>query len=271
MERTGPGRRRLLRPGVTMAPLPARELPAASAVLAVIAHPDDESFGLGAVLRALTDAGTRVTGLCFTHGEASTLGAAGVDLHQIRATELAEAAKALGISDIDLLGYPDGRLAEIPLAELADLVVGAAVRGRAELLVVFDEGGVTGHPDHQHATRAALAASHRLGLPVAAWAVPDTVAAALNAEFSTTFVGRPPNEIDLVVTVDRARQRQAIACHRSQSRANPVLWRRLDLTGDREPLRWLRRAGPIQPASQTPCVSGWHIEDRQPGGMRNPA
>ena len=227
MERAGPGCRRLLRPGVTMAPHPASGLPTASAVLAVIAHPDDESFGLGAVFRALTDAGTRVTGLCFTHGEASTLGAAGVDLHQIRATELAEAAKALGISAIDLLGYPDGQLADIPLAELADLVVGAAVRCRAELLVVFDEGGVTGHPDHQHATRAALAASHRLGLPVAAWAVPDTVAAALNAEFSTTFVGRPPNEIDLVVTVDRVPQLTGLACHRSRrgrTRSCGVAW-----------------------------------------------
>ena len=178
MERARPGRRHLARPGLTMV---RNKLPAASAALTVLAHPDDESFGLGAVLCALTDAGTRVAGLCFTHGEASALGAAGADLHQIRAAELAEAAQALGIGEVELLGYPDGHLAAIPVAELADRVVGAAVRERAELLVVFDEGGITGHPDHQQASEAALVAADRLGLPVLAWAVPDGVAAALNA------------------------------------------------------------------------------------------
>ena len=47
-------------------------LPARS-VLAICAHPDDESFGLGAVLSAFVDAGARVSLLCFTRGEASTL------------------------------------------------------------------------------------------------------------------------------------------------------------------------------------------------------
>jgi hypothetical protein len=48
----------------------------ARSVLAVYAHPDDETFGLGAALGAFVDAGTAVGGLCLTHGEASTLGAA---------------------------------------------------------------------------------------------------------------------------------------------------------------------------------------------------
>lgn len=58
-------------------------LPATDTALVVIAHPDDESFGLGAVLHALVTAGTPVDVLCFTHGEASTLGAA-TDLGKMR-------------------------------------------------------------------------------------------------------------------------------------------------------------------------------------------
>jgi len=50
-----------------------RLLPAWPSVLAVIAHPDDESFGLGAVIDQFTAAGTAVHILCYTHGEASTL------------------------------------------------------------------------------------------------------------------------------------------------------------------------------------------------------
>ena len=45
---------------------------AVSHVLAVCAHPDDESFGLGGVIAALVAAGTRVDLICLTGGEAST-------------------------------------------------------------------------------------------------------------------------------------------------------------------------------------------------------
>jgi hypothetical protein len=108
-------------------------------------------------------------------------------------------------------------------------------------LLVFDEGGITGHPDHCQATAAALTAAGRLGLTVIAWASPDHVAEALNAEFETAFAGRPPEQIDLAITVDRASQLKAIACHASQSADNPVLWRRLELLGGTEHLRYLRR------------------------------
>lgn len=216
---------------------------AVSSALAVFAHPDDESFGLGAVLGSLVDAGVDVAGLCFTHGEASTLGEAGVDLHRVRAAELVEAAAALAMGAVELLDFPDGGLSDISIGALVEHVIDAARRHHADLLVVFDEGGITGHPDHQQATRAALAAADRLGLPVVAWAVTETVATTLNAEFGSSFVGRGPDELDLTLAVDRRRQLAAIARHRSQSSTNPVLWRRLELTGNREPLRWLR-AGP---------------------------
>ena len=42
-------------------------------MLAVVAHPDDESFALGALVDRFTSCGIPVTLLCFTHGEASTL------------------------------------------------------------------------------------------------------------------------------------------------------------------------------------------------------
>jgi len=51
----------------------ASRQPAFHGVLVVCAHPDDESFGLGGVLHTVADAGSRLSVLCFTHGEASTL------------------------------------------------------------------------------------------------------------------------------------------------------------------------------------------------------
>ena len=176
------------------------------------------------------------------HGEASTLGGGVPDLASARACELSSAARALGIDEVELHDYPDGALAAAPLRELADLVLGAVRRRGSDLLVVFDSTGVTGHPDHRAATRAALAAP--TGLPVLAWTVTEAVARSLNDEFATRFVGRAPYEIDLEVPVDRALQLDGIRCHGTQSAANPVLWRRLELTGGREFLRWLR--GPVR-------------------------
>jgi LmbE family N-acetylglucosaminyl deacetylase len=210
----------------------------ATSVLAVCAHPDDESFALGAILDRLAATGIVTSVLCFTRGEASTLGASAEDLSATRRGELAEAAKVLRAARVQLLEHPDGALFAVPLRELVREVDEAIDAVDADLLLVFDEGGVTGHPDHCRATEAALAASSRP--PVLAWAMPEKIASALNAELATEFVGRNEDEIDLVLTVDRDVQRRAIACHRSQSTDNRVLWRRLALLSDHEHLRWLR-------------------------------
>ena len=218
-------------------------LPEGSPVLAVCAHPDDESFGLGAALAAFAGRGTPTAVLCLTHGAASSLGTSRGDLHQIRAAELAAAAAELGVGDVELLDYPDGALTRQPADLLSGHVEQAARRAKAGSLLVFDKGGITGHPDHQQATRAARLYARRAALPVLAWAVEQHVAAALNAEFGTSFAGRPTGQIDCTIEADRQRQLSAIACHASQAQDNPVLWRRLELQGNREVFRWLDRAG----------------------------
>lgn len=153
------------------------------------------------------------------------------------AKELKAAAAVLGIDEVELLSYPDGHLEEVPIEELAQLADKAA--GNARLLLVFDEGGITGHRDHCRATAAALLATKRRSLPVLGWALPADVAAQLNDELGTGFVGRCVEELDFVVEVDRARQHEAIVCHASQSTDNSVLRRRLELLGNHEYLRWL--------------------------------
>jgi LmbE family N-acetylglucosaminyl deacetylase len=174
---------------------PRDHLPPWRSVLAVVAHPGDESFALGAVLAGFADAGAAVAVLCYTHGESSTL-------HGVQG---------------DLAGK-----------------VGA------DGLMVFDTSGVTGHPDHARATVAALAAADGLGLPVLGWTVPTTVATVLNQEYGAGFTGHDLGDVDLLVTVDRPSQLAAVACHPSQAVPGSLLWRRLELLGDVENLRWLR-------------------------------
>lgn len=211
-------------------------LPRCAEVTVVCAHPDDESFGLGALITAFTDLGARLQLVCFTVGESSTLGA-GPDLADRRAAELQCAARELGIDQVTLLHHPDGALATVPLEELAAEIVAAGPE--VDALLTFDHGGITGHPDHEHATRAAVEAARQLSLPVWGWAIPATIAATLRTEFGAPFVGRDEDELDLTVPVDRARQQRAIACHGSQLLDNPVPHRRIDLSRETEVLRLL--------------------------------
>src|SRR5664280_231785 len=186
------------------------ELPDARSVLVVCAHPDDESFGLGAALAALGESGSSTSVLCFTHGEASTLGADVGDLGRVRAGELAAAASELGVGYVELMDYRDGHLAVETLDELTAPIRWAAERAMVDLLLVFDEGGITGHPDHCRATEAARACARVRHLDVLAWALPLAVAESLNAEFGAAFVGRDDHALDIVLDVDRAIQQQAI-------------------------------------------------------------
>jgi LmbE family N-acetylglucosaminyl deacetylase len=209
--------------------------PAWSRVLAVVAHPDDETFGLGAVIDLMRQAGASVDVLCFTHGEASALNETGATLHAARSRELRQANAELGVTAVDLLDYADGQLSCVPAAELAARIISALDQYRPDGMLVFDETGVTGHPDHQAATAAALHAVRSRGLPVLAWALPDAIADQLRRE---------TGQLDLHLRVNRATQRQAALADASQISPSAVLWRRLQLLGDHEHLRWLRSPDP---------------------------
>jgi LmbE family N-acetylglucosaminyl deacetylase len=220
---------------------PGRRLPGWATVLVVVAHPDDESFGLGAIISQMTATGAAVHILCYTHGEASTLNANRADLEAEREAELRHASTQLAAASLTLLGYPDGGLAAIQPAALAAHAVELSARHRPDGLLVFDDTGVTSHPDHRAATRAAVLAAMATGLPVLAWALPAAIAGRLRAETGQPFTGQPPGRLDLRVRVDRTRQRQAALAHHSQISPSAIVWRRWQLQGGREHLRWLLR------------------------------
>jgi len=220
---------------------PLGPLPAWESVLAVVAHPDDESFGLGAVLDSFVQGGATVSVLCFTHGEASTLDTAVGKLAELRASELQNAAQHLGASSAHLLDYPDGALSQVETAKLSVDVRHELGMHPVEGMVVFDPSGVSGHSDHRAATEAALNAAIHENLPVLGWTLPHAVAEQLNEEFAASFVGHADSEVDLVIAVERERQQLASLAHVSQAVPTSVLWRRLQLLGDREYLRWLRQ------------------------------
>ncbi|MCG6566468.1 PIG-L deacetylase family protein [Tessaracoccus sp. ZS01] len=214
-------------------------VPSAQRVLAVIAHPDDESFGLGAVIDHYVSDGARVQVLCLTKGEASTLGA-NPELSAQRELELSTACQALGVAAFELCDYPDGGLAAEDPAILAARVRMSVAEFHPDLLLTFDPlEGVTGHPDHRAATEAAVTVAREDGVQILGWALPEGVADAVNEEFGTDLVGYPKGDLHHSLPVTRDVQMMAVRAHTSQAVPGSLLWRRLELLGDREYLRRL--------------------------------
>ncbi len=151
-------------------------------LLAVLAHPDDEVFGLGATVAVKSAAGVQVVLVCATRGEAGEIApglpATRETLGQVREDELRCSAAALGINELILLDYRDSGMAgspdnhdprafvNAPAAEVVATLVGIRRRVRPQVVITFDPDGAYGHPDHiavhQH-TMAAFAAAGEAG------------------------------------------------------------------------------------------------------------
>lgn len=141
-------------------------------MLAVLAHPDDESLGVGGTLAKCAADGIDVFLVTATRGEGGRFQGHPRDdarhpgplaLGNIRAEELRAAAAALGIRGVSQLDYPDGHL---DAADPRDVIARIAAHVRSlcpQVVVTFGPDGVYGHPDHiaisQFTTAAMVAAA----------------------------------------------------------------------------------------------------------------
>jgi N-acetyl-1-D-myo-inositol-2-amino-2-deoxy-alpha-D-glucopyranoside deacetylase len=120
-----------------------------ASVLAVFAHPDDESLAAGGALALSAARGHRVSLLCLTRGEGrSVLISDAEAVAHIRARELADAARHLGMTTVRLETFRDGYLpwedATAVQAHIRTMIDDV----QADVVVTFDEDGLYWHPDH---------------------------------------------------------------------------------------------------------------------------
>jgi len=173
--------------------------------------------------------------LCFTHGEASTIGA-DPELGMIRRDELYAATEALGILDVTLHDLPDGGLAALPEHELDARIDKWLTANTAALLVLEPDGG-TGHPDHRAASRAAERAADQHRLTVLEWGISPRTAEQLQERFGSNLTALPDGLGVFDVPIERTRQVAAIRCHASQLDDDPMVFKRLAVQGDVERVR----------------------------------
>lgn len=158
-------------------------------LLAVLAHPDDESLGFGGTLVHYAAEGVETHLVTATHGQSgrwrgfppgSPEHPGPAALAEFRERELRAAAAVLGLKSVSLLGYVDGRLDEAPPREAVGRIVAHVRRIRPQVVLTFDPGGAYGHPDHiaisQLTTAALVAAADPLHAGEGADLAPHAVA-----------------------------------------------------------------------------------------------
>lgn len=193
-------------------------------IVVVLAHPDDESFGMGGTLAKYAAGGARVVLICATLGEVGIKNMAPAEVARIRKAELDAARRTLGIAEVYLLGYMDGKVAEVDETAALNDISSLLVQLRPQIVITFGPDGITGHPDHvavHHFTtlafdRYADTEMHRDDQPVRLFylAPSDATQQGCGAPAATQQADAPIAGIDIsahLVTKVRAAQ-----CHISQ-------------------------------------------------------
>ena len=141
-------------------------------LMAVLAHPDDESLGVGGALAKYASEGVEVFLLTATRGDSGRYRGYRSDdprhpgslaLATIREAELRAAASALGVREVTLLDYRDQHLDCANPRDAVASIVRHLRRVRPDVVVTFGPDGAYGHPDHiaisQFTTAAIVAAA----------------------------------------------------------------------------------------------------------------
>jgi len=148
-------------------------------LLSVLAHPDDESFGMGGTLAYYAERGAEVYLICATRGEVGEVGPEYLkgyeSIADLREAELRCAASHLGIHKIHFLNYRDSgmpgtehndhprALVAQPQDEVVQQVVNIIQKVKPDVVLTFDPIGGYRHPDHIYMHEVTKTAFHTAG------------------------------------------------------------------------------------------------------------
>lgn len=197
-------------------------------LLAIFAHPDDESFSVAGTLARCHREGKPVALVVATDGEAGRVTGVRADdraeVAALRRRELLEAAGVLGVDRVFTLGHPDGGLDGLSGDALVAQLVELIRRLRPRVVITFGpEGAPNTHADHRAVSRAATAAFFLAGLGTSLPGLRGAWAA--DRLYYVTWTGRsgPKGGVEGLPVTCRVEigpevgmKRAAFAAHRSQ-------------------------------------------------------
>ena len=141
--------------------------------LAVVAHPDDMEYGAAAAVARWVEQGKWVGYVLVSDGEAGIADMTPAEVGPLRRAEQEAACAAVGVTDLEFLGYPDGMIVES--LELRVDIAAAIRRHRPDVVLSVNHrdswGGTSwNHADHRAVGRALLDAVRDAANP---WIAPD--------------------------------------------------------------------------------------------------
>jgi LmbE family N-acetylglucosaminyl deacetylase len=150
-------------------------------LLSVLAHPDDESFGMGGTLAKYAEDGKDVHLICATRGEAGEVAPEFLEgqpsIAHLREMELRCAVDELCLKEVKLLGYRDSgmtgsadnsnpeALINAPQDQVAKEIAEYIRQIKPQVILTFDPIGGYRHPDHIFIHQAATKAFYLAGDP----------------------------------------------------------------------------------------------------------
>lgn len=197
-------------------------------VVAVLAHPDDETFICGGTLAKAAAAGHRVVLVCATKGEMGRrLGvpptATRETLPDLREQEMRAACAALGVHEVQWLGVRDKTLEIQPPDALVTRILNVFSAERPDVVLTFHER-LGGHPDHctigmiaTRAWRTYVAQQPQTRLFYVAWST--------MAEHPDQYGLRAEQVLDIDVSAYLLPKLRAYRAHRTQSGLNRSVWK----------------------------------------------
>jgi LmbE family N-acetylglucosaminyl deacetylase len=145
------------------------------------AHPDDEAIATGGTMAKAAQDGHRVVLVVATRGEMGEVAEgylnSGEQLWERRVQETHAAAEVLGVDRVEFLGYVDSGMMGTPendgpgsfwradVEEAARRLAAVLDEEQADVLTIYDENGVYGHPDHIQVYRVGVRAAQLAGTP----------------------------------------------------------------------------------------------------------
>jgi LmbE family N-acetylglucosaminyl deacetylase len=181
--------------------------------LAVVAHPDDMEYGAASAVARWTAQGKRVSYLLVSDGEAGIESMPPADAGPLRRQEQQASCDAVGVTDLEFLGYPDGMIVE-SLQLRADLAA-AIRRHRPEVVLSVNfrdswGGSSWNHSDHRAVGRSLLDAVRDAAN---SWFAPERGPAWPGVRFAA-FNGSPQatHAVDVTGTLDAGVR--SLECHR---------------------------------------------------------
>ena len=194
----------------------------ATRCLALCAHPDDETLGVGGILAALGDRGCRVHVAIYTQGGQGYADLAERDrIRTIRAEEVKAALGVLGVPSHEFLGFED---MAVPRDRGAlHKTIEVIRRIRPDVIFAHHEGDL--HPDHQAVAALAVQAWFLAHRPLALELGEPWRAQAL-FHFEVLHPFTPTHIVDITAQYERVRE--AFRRYKSQHAVIPHTFQHLD-------------------------------------------